>query len=159
MNRVTSLVVQWLRLLSVWGVWVRSLVREPRSHMSCGQNTKIQNRNPWRRKWQPTPVFVPGEFHGQRSLAGYSPWGRKELDTAERLSLHTHNQNFSMLQSEYNLEYKCRLFPLSYYLGLGREARTGRKTYSRYLIASSLETTDMEDVTFLKTAELPEIGI
>ena len=98
-------------------------------------------------------------FHGQRSLAGYSPWGRKELDTAERLSLHTHNQNFSMLQSEYNLEYKCRLFPLSYYLGLGREARTGRKTYSRYLIASSLETTDMEDVTFLKTAELPEIGI
>ena len=30
---------------------------------------------PWRRKWQPTPVFVPGESHGQRSLAGYSPWG------------------------------------------------------------------------------------
>ena len=34
-------------------------------------------RFPWRRKWQPTPVFLPGEFHGQRSLAGYSPWGRK----------------------------------------------------------------------------------
>ena len=33
---------------------------------------------PWRRKWQPTPVFLPGEFHGQRSLLGYSPWGRKE---------------------------------------------------------------------------------
>ena len=32
---------------------------------------------PWRRKWQPTPVFLPGEFHGQRSLAGYSPWGHK----------------------------------------------------------------------------------
>ena len=32
---------------------------------------------PWRRKWQPTPVFLAGEFHGQRSLAGYSPWGRK----------------------------------------------------------------------------------
>ena len=31
----------------------------------------------WRRKWQPTPVFLPGESHGQRSLAGYSPWGRK----------------------------------------------------------------------------------
>ena len=30
---------------------------------------------PWRRKWQPTPVFLPGESHGQRSLAGYSPWG------------------------------------------------------------------------------------
>ena len=37
----------------------------------------------WRRKWQPTPVFLPGEFHGQKSLAGYSPWGCKELDTTE----------------------------------------------------------------------------
>ena len=37
----------------------------------------------WRRAWQPTPVFLPGESHGQRSLAGYSPWGRKESDTAE----------------------------------------------------------------------------
>ena len=38
---------------------------------------------PWRRKWQPTPVILPGEFHGQRSLAGYSPWGHKESDTTE----------------------------------------------------------------------------
>ena len=43
---------------------------------------------PWRRKWQPTPVFLPGESHGQRSLAGYSPRGHKESDTTERL--HTH---------------------------------------------------------------------
>ena len=42
-------------------------------------------RFPWRRKWQPTPVFLPGELHGQKSLAGYSPWGRKELDTTEQL--------------------------------------------------------------------------
>ena len=34
---------------------------------------------PWRRKWQPTPVFLPGESHGQRSLEGYSPWGRKRV--------------------------------------------------------------------------------
>ena len=38
---------------------------------------------PWRKEWQPTPIFLPGEFHGQRSLAGYSPWGRKELDMTE----------------------------------------------------------------------------
>ena len=38
---------------------------------------------PWRRKWQPTPVFLPGKSYGQRSLAGYSPWGCKELDTTE----------------------------------------------------------------------------
>jgi len=37
----------------------------------------------WRREWQLTPVFLPREFHGQRSLAGYSSWGRKELDTIE----------------------------------------------------------------------------
>ena len=38
---------------------------------------------PWRRAWQPTPVFLPGEFHGQSSLADYSPQGRKELDMTE----------------------------------------------------------------------------
>ena len=37
----------------------------------------------WRRKWQPTPVFLPGESYGQRSLAGYCPWGRKESDMTE----------------------------------------------------------------------------
>ena len=41
---------------------------------------------PWRRKWQPTPIFLPGESHGQRSLAGYSPWDYKESDTTERLN-------------------------------------------------------------------------
>ena len=38
---------------------------------------------PWRRKWQPTPVFLPGEFHGLGSLAGYSLWGHKESNTTE----------------------------------------------------------------------------
>ena len=48
---------------------------------------------PLRREWQPTPVFLPGEFHGLRSLAGYNPWGHKELDMTERLTQthrHTH---------------------------------------------------------------------
>ena len=43
---------------------------------------------PWRRAQQPTLVFLLGEFHGQRSLVGCSPHGRKELDTTERLSMH-----------------------------------------------------------------------
>ena len=38
---------------------------------------------PWRKAWQPTPVFLPGEPHEQRSLVGYSPWSRKESDTTE----------------------------------------------------------------------------
>ena len=44
---------------------------------------------PWRRKWQPTPVFLPGEFHGQRSLVDCSPWGCKELDMTEQLTVFT----------------------------------------------------------------------
>ena len=44
---------------------------------------------PWSRKWQPTSVFLPGRFHGQRSLGGYSPWSGKELDTAEQLGTRT----------------------------------------------------------------------
>ena len=43
----------------------------------------LGQEDPWRRKGQPTPVSLPGEFQGQRSLEGYSPWGRKELDTTE----------------------------------------------------------------------------
>ena len=43
--------------------------------------------NPPAREWQPTPVFLPGEFHGQKSLAGYSPWNHKESDTTEWLTL------------------------------------------------------------------------
>ena len=42
--------------------------------------------------WQPTPVFLPGESHGQRSLVGYNPWGCKESDTTERLSRQQREQ-------------------------------------------------------------------
>ena len=44
---------------------------------------------PWRKEWLPTPVFLPGESHGQRNMLGYSSWGRKESDTTEWL-IHTH---------------------------------------------------------------------
>ena len=42
----------------------------------------------WRRKWQPTPVLLPGKSHGQRSLVSYSPRGHKELETTKRLHFH-----------------------------------------------------------------------
>ena len=45
---------------------------------------------PWRMEWQPTPVFLLREFQGQRSLEGYSPWGHKELDMTEILTLSLH---------------------------------------------------------------------
>ena len=44
-------------------------------HRKCGFNS-WDRKTPWRRAWQSTPVFLPGESHGQRGLAGYSPWGR-----------------------------------------------------------------------------------
>ena len=47
---------------------------------------------PLGRKWQPAPVFLPGKLCGQRSLVGYSPWGHKELDMTEQLSMTTHTQ-------------------------------------------------------------------
>ena len=63
--------------------------------------------DPGRRAWQPTPVFLPGEPHGDRSLVGYSPWGRKEPVTTERLtqvpsrSIHvvTNGKNFLSLNN------------------------------------------------------------
>ena len=42
---------------------------------------------PWEKKWQPTPVFLPGESHGQRNLVGYSPWGHEDLDMTDQLTL------------------------------------------------------------------------
>ena len=65
-----SLVIQMVKNLpAMRETWVSSLGWE----------------GPLRREWLPTPVFfLPGEFHGQRSLVGYSPWGCKELDTTER---------------------------------------------------------------------------
>ena len=47
------------------------------------------NKIPWRRKWQLNPVFLPRKFHGQRSLAGYSPRCCKELDMTQQLNIHT----------------------------------------------------------------------
>ena len=63
----------WLRRLSVC--------------LQCGrlQFNPWVRKIPWRRKWQSTPVLLPGKSHGQRSLVGYSPWCRKELDMTERL--------------------------------------------------------------------------
>ena len=59
----------------MWETWVQALGWEDPLEKETAPHSSI-----------PTPVFRPGEFHGQRSKAGYSPWGHKELDTTERLS-------------------------------------------------------------------------
>ena len=53
---------------------------------------------PWRRKWQPIPVFLVGKSHGERSLAGYRPWGHKESDMTEWLNHHHHAFDYGVGQ-------------------------------------------------------------
>ena len=63
-----------------------SLVAQMVKNLPAVQETRFNpwvGKSPWRREWLPTPVFLPGESRGQRSLVGYSPWGRKESDMPE----------------------------------------------------------------------------
>ena len=60
-----------------------SLVAQLRICLQCRR--PWVGKIPWRRAWQPIPLFLPGESHGQRSLVGYSPRGHKESDITERL--------------------------------------------------------------------------
>ena len=69
---------------------------------------------PWRRKWQPTPVFLPRKSHGQRSLAGYSPRDGKESDTTERLTL-----SHFLICSMWLLIDRMDFIPNAYLLGKG----------------------------------------
>ena len=89
MTLVISLMIQ---LIFAWDSTIHGLPRwlsgkesawQCRRHKRCGFSL-------------PTWVFLPGEFHGQRCLAGYSPWGHKELDTSERTHTH-HHSSFSAL--------------------------------------------------------------
>ena len=70
--------------------------------MQDTQARSLSQEDSLEKKWQPTPVFLPAEFHGQRSLAGYSPWGRKEPDTTEQLTLWRHVYGWAPLLSTRN---------------------------------------------------------
>ena len=75
--------------LPQWLSWLKNL---PASTGHAGNEGSIPCvwKIPWRREWLTSPLFLPGESHGQRSLVGYSPWGRKELDTTELAHVCTH---------------------------------------------------------------------
>ena len=66
-----------------------SVVKNPPANVRRHWFNPWVRKIPWRRKWQPAPVFLPGKSNGQRSLGGYSPQGHKESDVTERLSAHT----------------------------------------------------------------------
>ena len=70
-----------------------SLVAQTVKHLPTTRETWLRSwvgKILWRRKWQPTPVLLPGKSHGQRSLVGYSPQGHKESDTTEQLHFQLH---------------------------------------------------------------------
>ena len=69
-----------------WASLVAQSVKSPSATWRPGFDLWV-GKFPWRREWQPTPVCLPGESHGQRNLMGYSPWGHKESDTTEQLTL------------------------------------------------------------------------
>ena len=60
----------------------------------------------WRKEWQPTPVLLPGESHGGRTLVGYSPWDRKESDMTERLHFHFQQSSWFSRQNKENEEFR-----------------------------------------------------
>ena len=81
--------ISWLianKSVESWASQVALVVKNPPVNAGrckrCGFNPWV-GEIPWRREWQSIPVFLPGEFHGQRSLAGYGPWGCKESDMTE----------------------------------------------------------------------------
>ena len=85
-----SSISHWLpQLLLPWGFTRASMVAQLVKNLPAMQETRVQSlvrKIPW--TWQPTPEFLPGESHGQRSLVGYSPWGHKESDMTEWLNFN-----------------------------------------------------------------------
>ena len=91
-----------VELINIW-IRVWSKIGLP-WWLSCKELTCLEGRHgrhkfnpwvrkiPWRRKWQPIPLFLPGKSHGWRRLVGYSPWGHKESDMSEQLSIQV-NKN------------------------------------------------------------------
>ena len=77
---------------------------------------------PWRRKWQSTPVFLPGEFHGWRTLVGYSPWGCKDPDTTEVA------QQPAAAATTRDMQFSTRLVSL---LKKKKKKKTGRSNYMK----------------------------
>ena len=94
---------------------VALVVKNPAANAGEARNTGLVpevGKIPWRRKWQPTPVFLPGEPHGLRSLVGHSPWGRKESDTmkAACTRLYNHKADLSKVPgySTYSVDGRFR---------------------------------------------------
>ena len=98
---VIQVIVKWYLIMVLIGIALvtnyrgfpgGSVVKNP----PAKQEIRVQSlggEDPWRRKWQLTPVFLPGQSHGQRRLAGYSPWGHKRVGH-DWVNKQQHNNNY-----------------------------------------------------------------
>ena len=101
----------------MWGFSGGSVVKNPptNQHRRCEFDPWVR-KIPRRRKWPPTPVFLLGEFHGQRSLMGYSPWGLKRVrhdwmtNTHAYTHTHTHTHTYSFS------DFSCRILSVVLYV-------------------------------------------
>ena len=91
MKRKPWKILATFKSLAIWASQVALVVKNSPANAGDKRDAGLisgSGRIPWWRTWQPSPVFLPGESHGQRSLEGYSPWGRREVDMASRLRTH-----------------------------------------------------------------------
>ena len=119
--------VHWVLLLSALtiasflGIKHHSPVAQMVKNLRIVRETQVQSlslEDPLEKKMQHTPIFLPGTFHGHRSLAGYSPWGSKEPDTTEQLThtqTHTHTHpslTFAMISLGFHWgSFLTHIFP------------------------------------------------
>ena len=112
---------------------------------------------PWGRKQSLTPIFLPGKSHGQRSLVGYSLWGRKELDTTEHTHAHV------LLASEklsfpkwFRLEFLCLHFR---WLGHCSDCRWWHPLLSHVLLTLISSPNSMDSFSFTRSLKNPFLGL
>ena len=90
--------MEWKAGLRRWKPWHTGFPRWLRGKEPACQHRRLEfdpwvREMPWRRKWQPTPVFLPGKSHGQRSLVGHSPWGHKRVGQGHNLATKQQQQH------------------------------------------------------------------
>ena len=117
----------------IYASLVAQIVKNLPAKIEPGFNFWIR-KIPWRKNWQPTPVFLPGEFHGQRSLAGYSPWDCKESDTTEWLT-HTHIHTLHIYMGVF-LFYRKSGFPFFFFF-LNRDWRAEEGIFNKCIYFKS----------------------
>ena len=98
----------------------------------------------WRREWQPTPVLLPGKSHGQGSLAGYSRWGHKELDTTKWMTCYMECLFISLFSISIFSLVRCLLRSLAYFTFLLFVFLLLSFKYSLYI----LDNCPLSDISF-----------